>query len=95
MLHIRLIALAVIVALMLAHLGPVLAGEKGGDTIILGGEHGCGPKLVLKGGGKKKGDILVMSGECKKKHQEHHYIPYPVYHHYGGHDDYGHDYGHY
>ena len=61
------------------------------DTIILGGSHGCGPKLLLKSGGKKKGDILVMN-DCKH-HKQAHYIPYPVYHSYGG---YGHggSYGH-
>ena len=61
----------------------VNAMDKGEDTIILGGSHGCGPKLLLKSGGKKKGDILVMN-DCKHKQQAH-YIPYPVYHSYGGH----------
>jgi len=70
--------------------------KKKGDMIILGGEHGCGPQLLLKTD-KKKGDILVMN-PCHKKKYEPHYIPVPVYHqqesHYGG-GSYGHDDGHY
>ena len=70
--------------------------KKKGDMIIVGGEHGCGPQLLLKTD-KKKGDILVMN-PCHKKKYEPHYIPVPVYHQeqhydsgYGGHDE-GHGY---
>src|SRR5690625_468254 len=36
------------------------------DLIILGGEEGCPPKLVLKSGGKFGEDILLMP-TCHKK----------------------------
>lgn len=94
MLHIRIAAIAVVLTILCALFAPTFAGDKS-DTIILGGDHGCGPKLLLKTS-KKKGDILVMQ-DCKKKHKETHYIPYPVYHTYEhyGHEGYGHqDYGH-
>lgn len=83
MIQTKLTVLSVVCALVLLQFASVYAGDKGEDTIILGGEHGCGPKLLLKTGGKKKGDILVMN-DCKKKHKQTHFIPYPVYTSYGG-----------
>lgn len=53
----KLTVLALLCALVLVHFAPAQAGDKGDDTIILGGEHGCGPKLLLKSGGKKKGQF--------------------------------------
>lgn len=84
--HLKLFVLCLAMLTLLAVLTPTLAGDKE-DTIIMGGDHGCGPKLLLKTS-KKKGNILVMN-DCKKK-KETHYIPYPVYQHYGGG---GHEYG--
>ena len=78
----KILMLAVICLFVLIQFTIVQAGEKGEDTIIVGGEHGCGPKLLLKTGGKKKGDILVMNN-CKK-HKETHYIPMPYYYSHGG-----------
>jgi len=60
------------------------------DIIIIGGQNGCGPQLVLKTGGKrgkrhaKGGDIILIGGNChkEKKHKEVQYIPFPV-HSYG------------
>ncbi|KAH9424281.1 hypothetical protein DERP_004463 [Dermatophagoides pteronyssinus] len=86
----RLFSLATIIAIFIvAHFDTAFGGsQKNEDTIIIGGEHGCGPKLVYKGGGKKKGDIILMN-DCKKKKT--HYIPYPVYH--GGYEEHGGGYG--
>ncbi|KAH9394624.1 hypothetical protein TYRP_004679 [Tyrophagus putrescentiae] len=67
------------------------------DMVLIGGEHGCGPKLLYKSGGKKKGDFILMN-DCKQKHQEYHFVPYPIYYHtshgYGG-GDHGGGYGGY
>jgi ABC-type cobalamin/Fe3+-siderophores transport system ATPase subunit len=59
------------------------------DIIIIGGQNGCGPQLVLKTGGRRgkrstKGDIILIGGDChkEKKHKEVQYIPFPV-HSYG------------
>lgn len=94
-----LIAILLAIVLCIAQM-LVMVESKKGDTIILGGGGGggyggyggCGgPKLLLKTGKKKKGDIIVINDGCKYKEQAQ-YIPYPVYHSYGGHD-YGHSYG--
>lgn len=84
----KFFCLATVAIVLLSQIDSIMAGDKHEDTIILGGDHGCGPKLLYKSGGKKKGDILLMNGDCKKKKQTH-YIPYPVYHSYGGYGDSG------
>lgn len=53
------------------------ASRKGGDILILKGGHGghgCG-HIFLKTGHRKKGDILIIGGDCK--HEDTHYIPVP------------------
>ncbi|KPM10035.1 hypothetical protein QR98_0085810 [Sarcoptes scabiei] len=62
--------------------------------------------LILKTGGKKHKDLLIMKPDCHEKKEEH-YVAYPVYHHqeykhhephyehsYGHDDHYGHGGGH-
>ena len=111
---IKLFTVTIVLMMVLVE---IKAANKNGDTVIIGGEHGCGPQLVLKANGKKSGTMLLMQN-CHKKHEtEHHYhhhqqhqqhyhhqhqqvhyIPYPIYHHYGqsyGHDNYGGSYGGY
>ena len=86
-------ALATIAIVTLLFIKVIEAGDKkGGDLLIMGGDDGCPPKLLLKTGDKKSktGDILFMS-PCKKK-KETKYIAYPVYQeHEYGHESQGYD----
>ena len=72
-----LFAVVLVAALCLASVAE--AGGKKGDIIVMGGDGGCGPKLLLKSD-KKKGDILIMNPDCKKHDSYGH----------GGGDSYGH-----
>lgn len=54
------------------------ASRKGGDILILKGGHGgngCG-HIFLKTGHRKKGDILIIGGDCKHEDSTH-FIPIP------------------
>lgn len=84
-----LFTLAVIVAICFA--AQLVEAGKKGDLIVVGGEKGCGPKLLLKTGKKGKGNVLVMN-PCKKKEEHYNYVPYPVY---GGHEESYGDHGGY
>lgn len=46
-------------ALLALTLVQVTMADKGQDTIIMGGDHGCGPKLLLKSGKSHLGIIQV------------------------------------
>lgn len=82
---------AIALVFAICSLSVISAARKKSDIIVLGGDEGCGPQLVLKTGDKKKGDILVMN-PCKKKETK--YVAYPVYesHQYESHDS-GYDMG--
>lgn len=79
--NVCLFTFAAIAALCLA--AQLVEADKKGDLILVGGEKGCGPQLLLKTGKKGKGTVLLLS-PCHKKEEHHSYIPYPVY---GGHKE--------
>src|SRR6218665_3266134 len=65
----------------------VEAGNKEEDTIIIHGHHGC-PELVMKHGGKKKGDTLIMHHCGHEEHHDHHHHHHQKHEH---HNDHHHD----
>ncbi|KAI2795716.1 hypothetical protein BLOT_016355 [Blomia tropicalis] len=87
------IAVVLMVLVQFSSIQFVEAGDKG-DTIILGGGHGCKPhfvlhsgdtiimggcgKLIYKGGKKSKGHTIIMGGGDCGKKESHH-------HHYSSH----------
>ena len=81
------LAVASMLVLLIANtFQPTLAGGDK-DTIVINGNHGCGPKLLLKH--DKNHETLVMNDHCKeekhyKKDDNHHYghDHYEEEHHY-------------
>ncbi|KAJ6221301.1 hypothetical protein RDWZM_007113 [Blomia tropicalis] len=59
------IAVVLMVLVQFSSIQFVEAGDKG-DTIILGGGHGCKPHFVLHSGKKGKGETIIMNHHgCK------------------------------
>jgi len=49
------------------------------DLILIGGNHKCGPKLLLKSGGHRSGGDLLIVNDCDdKKHEHVKYVGVPV-----------------